>query len=72
MGTQVSVLGRNGDGNWINVSFNNTEGWINTLYVTVTKDGRLYNVAELKNLTEQDDIAASITPGPSPTPTAAS
>ena len=71
-GTQVSVLGRNGDGNWLNVSFNNTEGWINTLYVTVTKDGRLYNIAELKNLTEQSDIAASITPGPSPTPTAAS
>ncbi|MBX3083862.1 MAG: DUF4397 domain-containing protein [Anaerolineae bacterium] len=71
-GTQLSVLGRNGDGNWLNVSFNNTEGWISTLYVTVTKDGRLYNIAELKNLTEQNDIAASITPGPSPTATPAS
>ncbi|MBX3063284.1 MAG: DUF4397 domain-containing protein [Anaerolineae bacterium] len=68
-GTQLSVLGRNGDGNWLLVDFNGTQGWISSFYVTVTKDGRLFNIAEITNVTADEDIAASITPGPSPTPT---
>jgi uncharacterized protein YgiM (DUF1202 family) len=68
-GTELSVLGRNGDGNWLYVSFNGVEGWVNAFYCTVKKDGKLYKIADLKNQTDQVDIAASVTPGPSPTPT---
>jgi uncharacterized protein YraI len=68
-GSQVPILGRNGDGNWLYVNFNGTEGWINAFYVTVTRNGRRVNIAEITNITDQPDIAASITPGPTPTPT---
>lgn len=71
-GTELSVIGRNGDGNWLYVSFNGVEGWVNAFYCTVKKDGKLFKIADLKNQTEQIDIAASVTPGPSPTPTPAS
>jgi hypothetical protein len=69
--TQLPVLGRNGDGNWLRVTFNGTEGWVNTAFITLTRDGRPYRASELTNLTDEPDIAASVTPGPSPTATLA-
>lgn len=68
-GTQLPVLGRNGDGNWLKVQYNNRDGWVFTIFVTVTKNGRAFKIAELPNLTTEKDTAAQITPGPSLTPT---
>ncbi len=70
-GTELQVLGRNGDGNWIKVKFEDKEGWINSQYVTVTKAGRSYKIADITNITTETDTVGIATPGPSPTPTAA-
>lgn len=70
-GTQVQVIGRNGDGNWLFVNFNGTEGWINAFYVSLSKNGRRVKIEDVTNITTDADIAASITPGPSPTVTPA-
>lgn len=67
--SQLNVLGRNGDGNWLEVEFNAQQGWIASAFVAVSRNGKPYRIADLKNLTKEPDTAASITPGPSPTGT---
>ncbi len=69
-GTELPVLGRNGDGNWLMVRFEDKEGWINSQYVTVTKAGRPFKIADITNVTTEKDTVGIATPGPSPTPTA--
>jgi hypothetical protein len=68
-GSELSVIGRNGDGNWLKVKFEDKEGWINSQFVTVTKAGKAYKIPDITNITEQTDITEASTPGPSPTPT---
>jgi uncharacterized protein YraI len=72
-GTELPVLGRNGDGNWLQVRFEDKEGWVNSQYVTVTKGGKSLNIADITVVTGEKDTSGSATPGPSPTtkPTAA-
>ncbi|MEP7286895.1 MAG: DUF4397 domain-containing protein [Chloroflexota bacterium] len=69
-GSQLEVLGRNGDGNWLKVTSDGKDGWISTQYVAVTKNGKVVKIADITNVTTEKDLAASITPGPSPTATA--
>lgn len=64
--TAVPVLGRNGAGTWLFVRFNDVEGWINAGFVTVTLNGRRYDIAELQNVTDEPDTV--LTPTVPPTP----
>ncbi len=66
-GSELQVVGRNGDGNWLKVKFEDKEGWINSQYVTVTKSGKTYNIADITNITKDKDTTGIATPGPSPT-----
>jgi uncharacterized protein YgiM (DUF1202 family) len=66
-GSELQVVGRNGDGNWLRVKFEDKEGWINSQYVTVTKSGKTYNIADITNITQEKDTTGIATPGPSPT-----
>ncbi len=68
-GSELQVLGRNGDGNWLEVSFEDKQGWINSQYVTVTKGGKAVNIPDITIVTGEKDTTGLATPGPSPTPT---
>jgi uncharacterized protein YgiM (DUF1202 family) len=66
-GAQLPISGRNGNGLWLKVTYNGTEGWINSQYVTITRNGKAFKVADLTNLTTESDTAgtqASPTPKP--------
>jgi len=65
-GTQMKVLGRNGSGQWIQVEFGGQTGWVSSNFVTVRKDGKLFKVQDIKNVTDEPDTAGT----PTVTPTA--
>jgi hypothetical protein len=68
-GTELQVEGRNADGNWIKVKYNDLEGWVNSQFVTLTKNGRPYKVVDVTNISGQPDLIGTVTPGPTPTAT---
>jgi hypothetical protein len=49
-GTQLEVLGRNGDGTWLQVEYNGVRGWINASFVSVTRGGRPYKIEDIPNV----------------------
>ena len=57
-GTELQVEGRNADGNWIKVKYNDLEGWVNSQFVTLTKNGRPYKVVDVTNISGQPDLIA--------------
>ncbi|PJF42444.1 MAG: hypothetical protein CUN50_04070 [Candidatus Thermofonsia Clade 1 bacterium] len=62
-GTQLPVLGRNGPGTWLQVEYNGVRGWINASFVSVTRGGRAFKIAEIANVTDEPDTAeATATP----------
>ncbi len=66
-GTELPVLGRNGNGNWIKVNFENKAGWVNIQFVTITKAGKPFNIPDITIVTGEKDTTSLATPGPSPT-----
>jgi len=68
-GTELPVLGRNGDGNWIQVRYNNVDGWVNSQFVTITKAGKAFKIPDITIVTGEKDTTSIATPGPSPTAT---
>jgi hypothetical protein len=64
-GTQLVVEGVNDTGEWYQVTFNGTTGWISSTYVSLTLNGRPYDPAGLQ-------VLATPTPTQTPVPTAAS
>ena len=64
-GTQLVVEGVNDTGEWYQVTFNGTTGWISNTYVSLTLNGRPYDAAQLQ-------VLATPTPTQTPVPTAAS
>jgi uncharacterized protein YgiM (DUF1202 family) len=56
-GSQLPILGRNGNGLWLKVTYNGTEGWISSQYVTITRNGKAFKVVDLTNLTTEPDTA---------------
>ncbi|MFN8377075.1 MAG: DUF4397 domain-containing protein [Anaerolineae bacterium] len=64
-GTQLVVEGVNDTGEWYQVTYNGTTGWISSTYVSLTYNGRPYNSANLQ-------VLATPTPTQTPEPTAAS
>ncbi|MCC7446162.1 MAG: DUF4397 domain-containing protein [Anaerolineae bacterium] len=71
-GTELPVLGRNGSGNWIQVRYNNVDGWVNIQFVTITKAGKVFNIPDITIVTGEKDTTSLATPGPSPTATGTS
>lgn len=63
-GTQLEVLGRNGNGGWLLVQYNGVEGWINASFVSVTRSGRPYKVEDIPNVSNEEDTAAEATATP--------
>lgn len=63
-GTQLVVEGVNDTGEWYQVTYNGTTGWISNTYVSLTFNGRPYNPAGLQ-------VLATPTPTETPVPTAA-
>lgn len=63
-GSQLEVLGRNGAGSWLQVVFNNTVGWINSGYVSLSQRGRKLDLLEVKIVTGEEDFALTATPTP--------
>ena len=66
-GEELQVEGRTGDGNWLKVQYQGQEGWINSQYVKVTKNGRTYKIPDITIVTGEKDTTGIATPGPSPT-----
>jgi hypothetical protein len=64
-GTQLVVEGVNDTGEWYQVTYNGTTGWISSTYVSLTLNGRPYDPAGLQ-------VLATPTPTQTPVPTAAS
>jgi uncharacterized protein YraI len=60
-GTQLQVLGRNGNGTWLQVKYNDLTGWVNVQYIVLTKNGKKIAVTDLKNVSSEPDIL--LTPG---------
>jgi uncharacterized protein YgiM (DUF1202 family) len=69
-GSELQVQGRNGDGNWLFVQYEDKQGWINQQFVTVTKSGKPIKISDITNITSEPDTTDAATPGPSATPTA--
>ncbi|MCC7206818.1 MAG: DUF4397 domain-containing protein [Anaerolineae bacterium] len=69
-GAQIPIIGRNGAGTWFLTTYGGVEGWINGEYVTVTLDGRRYDVLEIPITTGEENTFG--TPTVTPTPTAQS
>jgi hypothetical protein len=63
-GTQLEVLGRNGNGGWLLVQYNGIEGWINASFVSITRSGRPYKVEDIPNVSDEEDTAAEATATP--------
>ncbi len=63
-GTQLEVLGRNGNGGWLLVQYNGIEGWINASFVSVTRSGRPYKIEDIPNVSDEEDTAAEATATP--------
>src|SRR5450432_684811 len=68
-GEELQVEGRNGDGNWLKVQYQGQEGWINSEFVTITKNGKAYKIPDISIVTGEKDTTGIATPGPSPTAT---
>ncbi len=46
-GAQLSVLGRNGSGQWIQVTYQGQTGWVDALYVTIAKNGKPVKMTDI-------------------------
>jgi uncharacterized protein YraI len=68
-GTELPVLGRSGDGNWLQVRFADKEGWINSQFVSISKSGKPVKIEEITIITGEKDTTTLATPGASPTAT---
>lgn len=55
-GTQLEVLGRNGDGTWLQVEYNGVRGWINASFVSVTRGGRPFKIEEIPNVLDEPNV----------------
>ncbi len=64
--SQVDVLGRNGAGSWIQVSFNGNTGWVSSSFVKVTRNGRAYSIKDLKIVNGEPDTFGTTTPTTTP------
>lgn len=66
-GSTVELIGRNFDGTWVRVTYDNQgvtlEGWVATQYLTVTRGGQAYDVMELPDVGE---APVEGTPGATP------
>mgnify|MGYP005844562171 CR=1 FL=1 len=63
-GSQIPVLGRNGAGTWLLVRYNNIEGWINGAFVSVTRNGRAFDIGEITIAIDEPDTFGQATPTP--------
>jgi uncharacterized protein YraI len=59
-GATVLVMGRTQDNTWLQISYQNTTGWISAPFLSLTFNGQPYELATLPDVS---------TPTPSPTPT---
>ncbi len=66
-GTQLPVLGRNGAGSWIQVTYQAQTGWVNAAYVSLTKNGRAIRAGDLAITTGEKNTFGTGTPTPTPT-----
>jgi hypothetical protein len=62
----VNVLGRNGAGSWIEISFEGKTGWANATFLKVSRNGRPYAVKDLKITNGEPDTFGTTTPTPTP------
>ena len=58
-GDSMVLNGRNGDGTWVQVTYESDagklEGWVATQYLLISRGGQTYDVAELPILTGEED-----------------
>jgi uncharacterized protein YraI len=67
--TQLPVLGRNGAGDWIQVTYQGQTGWVKVDFVNLTKNGRAIRAGDLTIVTGEKNTFG--TPTITPTPTGA-
>jgi uncharacterized protein YraI len=66
LNSELQILGRNGAGTWLQVRFNGVSGWVSAQYVRVTRNGRTYNIKELKIVNGERDTFGTTTPTATP------
>ena len=65
--TQLPILGRNGAGTWILVQFQSQTGWVDSDYVSVTKNGRKIAIGDLPIVNGEPNTFGTGTPTTTPT-----
>ncbi|MHB8624898.1 MAG: DUF4397 domain-containing protein [Aggregatilineales bacterium] len=65
--TQLPILGRNGNGSWIQVQFQGQTGWVDSAFVSVTKNGRKTSVGDLPVVNGEPNTFGTGTPTSTPT-----
>jgi len=60
--TQLPVLGRNGNGTWIQVQFQGQTGWVDGAFVSLTKNGRKISAGELPIVNGETNTFGTGTP----------
>ncbi len=65
-GDVVTVNGRNGDGTWVQVTYETgtgpLEGWVAAQYLTITQGGQPVNLSTLANLSDEPDALTGEAP----------
>jgi uncharacterized protein YraI len=65
--TQLPVLGRNGNGSWIQVQYQDQTGWVDSDFVSVTKNGRKISIGDLTIVNGEPNTFGTGTPTTTPT-----
>lgn len=65
--TQLPILGRNGNGSWIQVQFQSQTGWVDSGYVSITKNGRKISIGDLTIVNGEPNTFGTGTPTTTPT-----
>ncbi len=61
-GTELDVLGRNGGGSWLQVTYQANTGWVNAAFVKVTKAGKAVSIGDIKITNGDKDTFGTTTP----------
>lgn len=62
-GSVLTLIGRNGDGTWVQATYESPtgelSGWVASQYLVITRGGEPYELAELDNVTDEEDTLAA-------------
>ncbi len=67
---QLEVVGRDGSGTWIQVTYNGQTGWVNGAFVKITKNGKKVPISDIKITTNEKDTFGTQTATPTAPATA--